>query len=131
MQNITCAADLKNAIQSLEAEKAMSEQQLKNQFNQIKENFKPVNLIRNTINELTTEPTLIDKLISTTMGLAGGYLSKKKVVGTSHKLIRKIFGSLMEFGVTTLVAQNPETIKSITHFVVNMFRKKEINSEES
>jgi hypothetical protein len=131
MQNITSAADLKSAIQSLEVEKAMSEQQLKNQFNEIKESFKPINLIRNAINDLTSEPTIVDKLISTTMGLAGGYLSKKIVVGSSHNLFRKIFGSVLEYGVTSLVARNPETIKTISHFVINMFRKKEVNSEKS
>jgi hypothetical protein len=131
MQNITCAADLKKAIQSLEVEKEICGQQLKDQFNQIKESFKPVNLIRNTINDITSEPTLIDKLISTTMGLAGGYLSKKIVVGTSHNLFRKIFGSILEYGVTNLVSQHPETIKTISHFVINLFSKKETNSEQS
>jgi hypothetical protein len=69
--------------------------------------------------------------ISTTLGLAGGYLSKKIVVGASHNIFRKLFGSLLEFGITNVVAQHPDSIKSAGQFIFNMFRKKEMNSEKS
>ena len=124
MQNITNAADLKQAIQSMEIEQVESEHQLKIQFHLIYESLKPVNLIRNTIKDIGSEPALIDNLISTTIGLAGGYISKKIAVGTSHNIFRKLFGSLLEFGVADVVARNPEALKSVGHFIFKMFSSK-------
>lgn len=129
MQNITCATDLKQAIQSMEVEQAESEKLLKVQFRMTYESLKPVNLIRNTIKDIASEPELINNLIGTTLGLAGGYISKKIVVGSSHNIFRKLFGSLLEFGVVDMVARNPEALKSATQFIFNMFRKKDTNSE--
>lgn len=131
MQNITNAAQLKMAIESLKVEQEMSEELLKAQFRLTYENLKPVNIIKNTLKNLTSEPALMDNLVGTSIGLASGYLSKKIVVGNSGNIFRKIFGSLLEYGVTNLVASNPETIKSISQFVFNMFRKKETKSEQS
>jgi hypothetical protein len=131
MQNITNAADLKMAIQSLKVEQEISEELLKAQFRLTYENLKPINIIRNAIKDLTSEPALMDNIVGTTIGLASGYITKKIVVGNSGNIIRKILGSLLEFGVTNVVAKHPEAIKSISQFIFNLFRKKETNSEVS
>jgi hypothetical protein len=63
------------------------------------------------------------------LGLATGYLSRKIVVGASGNIFRKLLGSILQFGVTNIVAQHPDVIKSIGQFIFqHIFRKKEINS---
>jgi hypothetical protein len=132
MQNITNKAGLKAAIQLLEAEQAVSGQLLKEQFLLTYDSFRPVNLIRNSLKDLATSPYLIDNILGTTMGLATGYLSKKIMVGASGNLVRKLLGSLLQFGVTTVVAKNPDTIKSIGQYIFeHLRRKKEKKSEIS
>jgi hypothetical protein len=132
METITSIADLKNAIQVLEFEKAVKEQLLKEEVYQIYENLKPVNLIRNTLSEVASSPYLIDNILGATVGLASGYISKKITVGRSHNLIRKLFGAIMQFGVTNIVAQNSDSIKSVGQFIYQHFlRKKEVNSKNS
>jgi len=74
---------------------------------------KPVNLLRSSIRDVASLPYLIDNIIGTAVGLATGYLSRKIVIGTSGNLIRKLFGFLLQLGVTNTVAQHPGSIKSM------------------
>jgi len=131
MQNITTRAGLKNAIQLLEAEQAVNGQILKEQFYLAYESFKPVNLIRNTLKDIALSPNLVDNILSTTMGLATGYLSKKIIFGGSGNILRKVLGSLLQFGVTTIVAKNPDAIKSIGHLVHQYLNRKKERISES
>jgi len=125
MGNITSSIGLKNNIQLLEIEQAILGQQLKEQFFITYESFKPANLLRNTFREVISSPHLIDDILGTAVGLATGFVSKKIVIGASGNLIRKLLGSITQLGVTTVVAQHPDTIKSIGQFIFqHIFRNK-------
>jgi hypothetical protein len=129
MQNITSIAGLKNAIQLLEVEQGLKGQLLKEQLYLTYESLKPVNLLRNTLKEISSSPYLIDNITGAGMGLLSGFLSKKIFVGASGNLIRKLIGSILQFGVTNIVAQNSEIIKSVGQALLqHFFRKKEMNS---
>jgi hypothetical protein len=132
MQNITSSAGLKDAIKLLEAEQEIKAQLLKEQLYLTYESLKPVNLIRHTLKEISSSPYLIDNISGTAMGLLSGFLSRKIFVGTSGNLIRKLVGSILQFGVTNVVAQNSDVIKSVGQAILQyFFRKKELNSESS
>ena len=131
MQNINSITGLKNAIQSLEAEQLFKEQLLKEQFYIVCENLKPVNLIKSTLKDVASSPYLIENILSTGLGLATGYITKKIVVRKSENTFRKLIGSVLQFGVTNLVAQHPDAIKSIGQFIIqHITRKKEMNSKK-
>ncbi len=117
MENITSIAELKNAIQLLEMEQVINRQLLKDQFFLTYESLKPVNILKNTFKDISSSPYLIENIIGGALGLGTGYLSKKIIVGASGNIIRKIFGSVLQFGVTNLVAQHPDAIKSIGQFI--------------
>ena len=112
MQQITSSIELKNAIQLLEAEHAVKQEFLKEQFYITYESLKPVNLVRRTINEISSSPEIIDNLIGTSMGMASGYISKKLFVGSSDSKFRKLFGMLVQYGIATAVRRNSEGIRS-------------------
>jgi hypothetical protein len=131
MQNITSAAELKTAIKLLEAEQEICEQQLKAQFRLTYENLKPVNLIKSTIKDIASEPTLMDKLVVDVISLAGEYVSKKIVVSNSGNIFRKLMGSLFEFGVAGFVTKYPEVIRSIGQYISELFTGKTDDSEKS
>jgi hypothetical protein len=129
MQNITSIAGLKNSIQLLEAEQSIKEQLLKEQLFLAYESLKPVNLIRHTLKEISSSPYLIDNISGSAMGLLSGFLSRKIFVGSSGNLFKKLIGSVLQFGVTNIVAQNSDVIKSVGQTVLHhFFRKKELNS---
>ena len=126
MEKITCAAELKIAIQTLEFERDVQGQILKEQFFVTFESLKPVNLIKNTLQEITSSPYLIDNMFGAIMGMVSGYVSKKIAVGTSHNLLRKIVGSVLQFSVTNLVAQHPDILKAAGDFLIHkIFHKNE------
>lgn len=130
MQEIISALALQDAIQLLESEQEVKKQLLKEQFYITYESLKPISLLKSAIDDISSSPYLVDNLSGTAIGLATGYLTKKLVVGTSGNLIRKLVGSILQFGVTNIVAQHSETIKSIGQAIFHHFlNKKEMNSQ--
>jgi hypothetical protein len=128
MENISSTLELQDAIQLLEAEQAIKLMLMETHFRKAYESIKPVNLIGNILNEVTTSPFLTNNAIDTAVGLTAGYISRKAVVKESDGILRKLFGIVLQFGVTNLVAQNPETIKSFGKLIIqHLFRKKETN----
>lgn len=126
METRSASVVLSEKIQLLEIQSAYEAQLLKEQFNFTYEQLKPANLIKNSMLELITAPHVVDNLLSTAMGLATGYLSRKLVVGGSGNFIRKIFGLLTQMGVTNSVAQHPEEIKSIGQYIFHhLLRRRE------
>jgi len=126
MQNINYTEELKKSIEILEDEQNLNRYLLKEQFITTYESLKPVNLLKNTLNEVISSPDLMDNLLGTLVGMSTGYLSRKIVVGTSGNVFRKLIGSVLQFGVTNIIAQHPDAIKSVGQFVIErVFRKKE------
>jgi hypothetical protein len=131
MQNITSVTGLKNAIQLMEVEQAVKGQLLKEQLYFTLESLKPANLIKGAVKDLASSPYLFENILGASLGLASGYLSKKIVVGLSGSIFRKLFGSIVQVGVTGIVAQHPDTIKSIGQFILqHVFHRKQLNAKK-
>ena len=132
METISSAVSLRNAIQLLEAEQVASGIILKEQFLLTYESLKPVNILKNTLKEVATTPLLINNIIGTTVGLATGYLTKKVVIGASGNILRNLLGAVLQFGVTNVVSQHPEGIKSVGQSVFQFIFGKNghVHSEE-
>jgi len=118
MENISCAAELKLAINEKQFELDLQGQLLKEEFFVAYKSLKPISLIKNTLAEITSSPYLIENMLGAVMGMVSGYVSKKIAVGTSHNLFRKIMGSLLQFGVTNLVAQHPDVLKNYGQLII-------------
>ena len=132
MLNITSITELKNAIHFLENKQTLDKQLLIEQFHLTYESLKPINLLKKTIKDVASSPYLIDNIIGTSIGLASGYLTKKIIVNASGNLFKKLIGSVLQFGVTNIVAQNPETVKSFGRSIFQfILSKKEMKSENS
>jgi hypothetical protein len=130
MQNITSTVALKDAIQSMEADQAGKGQLLKEQFYVIYESLRPVNILKYTLQDISSSPFLIDNIISTGMGIASGFLTNKIFVGRSGSIIRNLLGTVLQFGVTNVVAQHPAAVKSIGELIMQFIRRKRTNSQK-
>lgn len=124
MENMTSTDRLKKAIEILEAEQADKLQQLKGEFFTAYERLKPVNLVKDTLNDITSSPHLVDNIIGTALGLATGYFSKRMVIGASVSRYRKLFGAVMQFGITNVIAKNTEAINSFGRYIFQRILKR-------
>jgi len=130
MQNITNASELKKAIELLQAEQVVKGQLLKEQFYLISGNFKPLNILKGSISDLASSPYLFENILGTTLGLTTGFLSRKIFIWASRGILRKLFGTVLQVGVTNLVAQHPGAVNTIGSFIFKkVFRKKETDQE--
>src|ERR1035437_8473301 len=119
MKKITSIVELRESILLLEIKQANEGRLLKEQFKTTYESLRPVNLIKNKFNELTTSPDFKGKLLNATLSLAAGYLSRKVVVGATHNPLKQLLGTLLQMGVTGLVSKNADGIKSTAMHLIN------------
>jgi hypothetical protein len=131
MKKTSSTVRLGEAILLLEAEQVIKGQILKEQFLATYESLKPINLLKSTIKEISASPVIGDNLLGTLMGLTTGYISKKVVVGGSSNVLRKLLGSVLQFGVANAVAKHPEAIRLIGQYIIQFIRqKKGLKSEK-
>lgn len=129
MQNISSAAELKNAIQLLEAEQADKGRLLREQLNITFESLKPANLIASTLNDIAKSPFLVDNILGAAVGLVTGFYSQKLMLNPSGNKLKKLMGTVLQFGVTNLVARHQGTLRAIGAIIFRrLTRKKRLNS---
>jgi hypothetical protein len=123
MKKIKGTTRLEEKILALEALQSEQKFQVFEQFVKTVESLKPANIIKETLKEVS--PFFIDNIIGVAVGLASGYVSKKIIVGDSVNKFKRLFGYVLQFGVSNMIAQNPEVIQSFSRFLHNIFSKKE------
>ncbi|OFY44367.1 MAG: hypothetical protein A2X18_01820 [Bacteroidetes bacterium GWF2_40_14] len=112
MQKITSTAGLREAITQMSYEHALQGELLKEQFSITLDSLRPVNLIKDTFRDVVESPDLISNVINTSLGLAAGYITNKVFVGSHGGLLKRLLGSIIQMGVTTAIAVNPDMVKS-------------------
>jgi hypothetical protein len=122
MQNTTPTEALRRAIIALEQRQIEDARLFREQFSVTYESLKPVNVLKNIIQDLTSPSELKESLLQTTSTLFAGYVSRKIVVRSSKNPFLRLAGILVEFGVINFVSNHSETIKSVAnHFIQNLF----------
>ena len=119
MEEINSEAALKAAIIRLEIKQADERKVLREQYLLAYESIKPINLIKSTFKEATASPELKEEILNTSIGLAAGYASKVLFQGASHSPVRKLFGTVLMFGITNAVTKHPEVVKSLGKEIFN------------
>ena len=132
METITTSLELRNAIPRLENEQAYSSQLLKEQYYFVKENIKPVNLLKNAISDIVKSPLLVNHIIESLLLLVSGYFSGKIVLGASGQIIKRLFGPIIQSGIEN-ISRKTSTIKSLGKYLIHQIfskGKKELASHE-
>lgn len=128
MENISSNIELQDAIRLLEAEQAVKLKLMKKQFHLVYENLKPSKLIVGALKNIATTPYLINNILVTATGLVTGFYSQKAITGKSDNKLRKLFGYMIQYGITNLIAQNPKIIKFFGQYIFqHIFPKTEMN----
>ena len=120
MKKIESSVALRQAIVELESTQTVEQRIVKEQFHLAYESMKPINLIKSTFSEAAASPEIRQKVLTTTVGLAAGFVSKKLFEGASHSPLRKLFGTALMFGITEVIARNPEVVNAATKGIVKI-----------
>lgn len=134
MEQIKTQHDLRAAILRLEHQQAEEGKALKEQFKTAYNSVRPANIILNTLKDLGDSSFVKDGFLNTTVGLGTGYLSKVVFQGVVNSPIKKLLGSALMFGITNVVAKNPDAIKNMAKKFFNLFGKRspdEVNETEN
>lgn len=124
MQKINSETDLRDAILQLERKRADEGIMLKEQFDLALDSVKPINLIKSTFKKAVASRDLRDNILNTSVGLTAGYLSKILFVSVMKSPLKKLLGTALMFGITNIVARNPEAVKSLGKGFFKMIRSK-------
>ena len=122
---------LKETIVFLQDKQAQELSVLREQFYTTYESIKPINLLKNAIDEITTSGEIKNNLIANVIGLATGYISKKVIIGASHNPVKNIFGTLLQFAIANVVSKHSETIKStVGNILQRIFKNRNETDQE-
>lgn len=105
METIYTIDSLNQKIKLLEEQQDREWCDIKDEIDEIKENLKPLNLIRNTVQEVNEAVGFKSDLAQSAISIGIGYLAKKLVVGKTDSTFKNILGSVLQLAVTTLVAK--------------------------
>lgn len=111
MEKQNPVASLKETIRLLEIKQAREGEELKEQFRLTIESLKPSNILKNSLRELTTSVEVKNSLFETIMSIISGYITKKIMIKSDGNPFLKIFGALLQFSITSLMAKNAEAIR--------------------
>ncbi len=123
LEIIANTTDLATAIKRLERRKAVMEEDLKDLFHELAEDFKPKNILKNTIHEVQESTELKHNLLKVAIGLGAGYFSRKLVVSKSAGFIKKALGTALQYGITNFVAKNDSQDPRSYPKKKNLFRR--------
>jgi hypothetical protein len=134
MGTITNQHELRAAIIILEQKQFQEGNELKDQFRVAYNSVKPSNIILNTLKDLGDSDIIKDGILNTSVGFGTGYLSKMLFQGVVNSPIKKLLGSALMFGITNVVAKNPDAIKAMAKKIFKLFGShstEEVNETEN
>ena len=112
MENLRPTILLKQRIMILEQRQAFEDQELKLQFNEAYQQLKPLNLIKNTFKDISSNPAIKSELMRSLLGIASGFFANRLLLGSSAGIIKKLGGLAIEFGLLKVLNENSDNIKS-------------------
>jgi hypothetical protein len=124
METIVTRTDLRNAIIELEKKQTIEESGLRNQFHEAYESIKPINLIKNSLKEATSDFDLKKTILDSTVGVTSGLLSGVLLKGIVKNPIKRFIGSVVIYGITNYASKHPETFQSIGSGLIGLFKTK-------
>jgi hypothetical protein len=122
---------LRESIRILEIRQAEEGKILKEQFRITFESLKPVNFIKNSLKDIVDSSELKSNLFESLTVLLTGFLTRKIIVNSQSNLFTRILGMIMQFGVSSLVARNAETIRTYLSGLIEKFFNKQEDIPET
>jgi hypothetical protein len=107
-------------ILMLEKRRELYYEQFKANLETSYNSLKPLNLVKSGFREIVGSPEVKQGLLSNLVGLAGGFITKKMIIGPATGMIRNSIGTILQIIMTNLVSRKTASIvadesEEITH----------------
>lgn len=103
---------LRSRIQSLEIQRDTEFSELKESVVQVKENFKPKNLLKRAFASTVNKQSITDSVSGVLVGLATGYLVKKTIFRKSDSTLMNLVAMFVQSFVTNEAVKHSDEISS-------------------
>ena len=123
---------MKNETDALDESILVLQEKRANEFGVLKEHlqeaytsFKPINLIKSTLKEISASPEIKSDMISNAIGIGTGLIAKRLIVGSSHNPVKRLFGTVLHFAIANVVAKHTGDVKAIGQTLLHrIFKRK-------
>lgn len=105
METVFDTNKLDQMILQLKAQQTAQWIAIKEEINEIKEDLKPIHLIKNTLAEINETVGFKGNLLQSVLSIGAGYLTRKMIIGKSDNKVKNFFGTLLQLAVTQLVSK--------------------------
>ncbi len=95
--------ELNQRIAFLKTKQAQDFLVLKEQYHTTIDSFKPMNLIKNSFQEMVNSPDLKSNLITGVIGLGTNYVSKNLLNENSINPIKRVLGKVLKFAIKNIL----------------------------
>lgn len=99
------AARLDQMIDELELQRKIEFNALKSKLDDVVDGFKPMNLLTQALVDIRETPDIRRNLLESVVSIAGGYFSKRLLIGNSGSIFKRIIGNVLQFGVTNFISK--------------------------
>ena len=113
MSTLSKNEQLQQAIAALEVKRETQSALVKEQFQVLRHQLQPANLVKKVVSDLFTSPEIRTGVVDYAIGITTGVIAKKVVVGQSHNIFTELVGSAVQLIVTREVSQHPEELKKM------------------
>lgn len=96
---------LNNTIEFVEERRKKEYEDLRVQFYETSEKFRPINIFNQAVKDFKEIPEVRRNLFETLIGITAGYFSKKIIIGKSNSFIKNIFGYVLQYTVTNFISK--------------------------
>ncbi len=104
---------LRQQISMLEKKQSAELQQLHEALKDAYESLRLKDLVKEGVSEVVDKTEIKDKVVNNTIGAATGFLAKRILLGNKLGPLGGLLGMALQLGVTSVVANNMDNIKSL------------------
>lgn len=123
MRKVNQTDDLYQKIALLENKQSAALSCVSLKTHQIYDDLRPINWIKNTVQEVSSSAELKNLLLQKVVQFASAYISQHIIEGKEGNPIRKILGTIFQIEIANAAARHADALVVLTE---NLFKKKSI-----
>ena len=97
---------LDSKIAELENKQQRNLKELELELDITYQEFRPSKLLTRALNDITEETEVKTNILESVLSLAGGYLSKRILVGKTSSIFKNLFGYGVQYFATKIISKN-------------------------